>query len=296
MKYKKYLFILLLTMIIGVNNTYAYESKKCNYINSDGKSNAQLTVKWGFSAPILHNSRGGIFTDGYSEVTVNKAGQGTMNNREGIINWYSDHKDKSTGLTLNRMYQSSTEANKGADCPEYIIVRTKDNYKTLGVFATNSLSEAKQFVNSSEETGKFHAWYLRHKNSDGSEITAGQYYSNLTGVKYDPTTDTGGKDVTVDCNAIFGSKDDPDSLRYLIDEILQYPRIIVPILVLILGMLDLGKAVIAGKEDEMKKAQKTFIKRLIIGVAFFFIPIFVDIIMSLADIVWQGLGYTSCSI
>ena len=86
-----------------------------------------------------------------------------------------------------------------------------------------------------------------------------------------------------------------DDLKEIIDEILQYPRIIVPILVILLGMLDLGKAVIAQKEDEMKKAQATFIKRLIIGVAFFFIPAIVDVIMWLANIVWNGM-YPTCGI
>lgn len=99
----------------------------------------------------------------------------------------------------------------------------------------------------------------------------------------------------ITCKGLFGSKKDPDSLRSLINEILQYPRIIVPILVIGLGIIDLSKAVLASKEDEMKKAQSTFVKRLIIGVAFFFIPLFVDIIMTLADIVWNGM-YTSCNI
>lgn len=99
----------------------------------------------------------------------------------------------------------------------------------------------------------------------------------------------------ITCKGLFGSKKDPDSLRSLINEILEYPRIIVPALVIVLGMIDLAKAVVASKEDEMKKAQATFVKRLIIGVAFFFIPVFVDIMMWLADIVWNGM-YTSCNI
>lgn len=94
----------------------------------------------------------------------------------------------------------------------------------------------------------------------------------------------------VGCNDIF-----PDSLRELINEILQYPRIIVPIIVIGLGTLDLAKAVIASKEDEMRKAQKTFVKRVIIGVAFFLIPAFVDLIMWLANIVWNG-AYPTCGL
>lgn len=99
----------------------------------------------------------------------------------------------------------------------------------------------------------------------------------------------------IDCQGIFGDKNDPESLNYLINEILEYPRIIVPILVIALGILDLAKAVIAGKEDEMKKAQSTFIKRVIIGVAFFLIPVFINIIMWLADIVWDGM-YPTCGL
>lgn len=68
----------------------------------------------------------------------------------------------------------------------------------------------------------------------------------------------------------------------------------IPIILIILGMLDLGKAVVASKEDEMKKAQSTFIKRVIIGVVVFFVPTVVNIVMDLADIVWEGMGYTIC--
>ena len=99
----------------------------------------------------------------------------------------------------------------------------------------------------------------------------------------------------VGCNDIFGDKKDPDSLSHLINEILQYPRIIVPIIIIGLGTLDLAKAVIASKEDEMRKAQKTFVKRVIIGVAFFLIPAFVNLIMWLADIVWNG-AYPTCGL
>lgn len=97
-----------------------------------------------------------------------------------------------------------------------------------------------------------------------------------------------------DCVAIFGPKNDPDSIRSLINEILMYPKIIVPILVIGLGTLDLAKAVIASKEDEMKKAQTTFIKRLIIGVVIFFVPTIIDLLMFIVDTVLGPTG--TCAI
>lgn len=95
----------------------------------------------------------------------------------------------------------------------------------------------------------------------------------------------------IDCDSLFTKED-----KELINEILQYPRIIVPILVILFGTLDLAKAVIAGKEDEMTKAKKTFTKRVLVGVTFFLIPAIINIVMYFADIVWEGLGYTSCGI
>lgn len=55
----------------------------------------------------------------------------------------------------------------------------------------------------------------------------------------------------------------------------------IPILLIIFGMIDLGKAVIAGKEDEMKKAQGTLIKRVIYAVAVFLVVTLVVFVMNI---------------
>lgn len=43
----------------------------------------------------------------------------------------------------------------------------------------------------------------------------------------------------------------------------------IPIILIILGSIDLGKAVISSKEDEVKKAKKAFINRLLYAAAVF---------------------------
>ena len=58
-------------------------------------------------------------------------------------------------------------------------------------------------------------------------------------------------------------------------------QIVIPIILIILGMLDLGKAVIASKEDEIKSAQKLLIKRVIYAVAIFFVVLIVTLIFNL---------------
>lgn len=70
--------------------------------------------------------------------------------------------------------------------------------------------------------------------------------------------------------------------------LLQCIQWLVPIIIIILGSLDLFKAVIASKEDEIKNAQKLLIKRVIYGVAIFFVTILVTFI-------FNALGSTGTS-
>jgi len=58
---------------------------------------------------------------------------------------------------------------------------------------------------------------------------------------------------------------------YLVSTAVLIIKIVVPILLIIFGMLDLGKAVVASKEDEIKKGQQTFLKRVISAVIVFFV-------------------------
>lgn len=55
----------------------------------------------------------------------------------------------------------------------------------------------------------------------------------------------------------------------------------IPIVLIILGMIDLGKAVIASKEDEIKKAQGMLIKRLIYAIAVFFVVTIVTLVFGI---------------
>lgn len=55
----------------------------------------------------------------------------------------------------------------------------------------------------------------------------------------------------------------------------------IPIILIVLGMLDLGKAVMASKEDEIKNAQKMLLKRCIYAVAIFFVVLIVQLVFGL---------------
>jgi len=49
-------------------------------------------------------------------------------------------------------------------------------------------------------------------------------------------------------------------------------KIAIPLLIIILGIIDFGKAVVAAKDDKMKDSAKSLGRRLIAGVVIFFIP------------------------
>ena len=58
-------------------------------------------------------------------------------------------------------------------------------------------------------------------------------------------------------------------------------KIVIPIIIIIFGMIDLGKAVVASKDDEIKKSVKSLVMRAISGIVIFFIPTLVGAIFSL---------------
>ena len=68
----------------------------------------------------------------------------------------------------------------------------------------------------------------------------------------------------------------------------------VPILLIVLGSIDLGKAVISSKEDEVKKAKKALLNRIIYAVLVFCVVWIVGIVMdAISSIGIEGTDTTT---
>ncbi len=67
----------------------------------------------------------------------------------------------------------------------------------------------------------------------------------------------------------------------LVRFILNIICIAVPIIMILMGTIDLFKAVTAGKDEDIKKKQKALITRIIAGVLVFLVPTIVMLVMSL---------------
>lgn len=64
--------------------------------------------------------------------------------------------------------------------------------------------------------------------------------------------------------------------------------VVIPIALIIYGTIDLGKAVIASDEKEVKSAQSRLIKRMIYAALIFFIPMLVGVVMNLVSAGGEG--------
>lgn len=84
------------------------------------------------------------------------------------------------------------------------------------------------------------------------------------------------EDIGVNC----GGLNVPTEITSITSTLYTLVLIGVPIILVVFGMLDFGKAVMAGKEDDIKSSQKLFVKRLISAVAVFLIFALVRMVVS----------------
>lgn len=64
----------------------------------------------------------------------------------------------------------------------------------------------------------------------------------------------------------------------------------IPLLLIVLGTLDLGKAVVSSDDKEVKAAQSRLIKRVIYAMLIFFVTTIVSLIMNLVAVGADGTG------
>lgn len=75
----------------------------------------------------------------------------------------------------------------------------------------------------------------------------------------------------------------PDAPVKFMYHIINLIKNLTPVILIIMGSLDFGKAVISQKEEEIKRAQVAFIKKLIAGAAVFFVIVFARWVLTIID-------------
>ncbi len=90
----------------------------------------------------------------------------------------------------------------------------------------------------------------------------------------------------------------PDILRiiYFILIIIDIVKIIIPIGLIVMGIIDFSKAVISSDEKTQKKSSRLFMNRILCAVLVFIVPWIVKVLMVvLGDILGSGvINFTDC--
>lgn len=100
-----------------------------------------------------------------------------------------------------------------------------------------------------------------------------------------------GTDLYIDYTKVNDECNSSERLLAWISNILRWIKYILPVVVIILGILDFLKALTSDKDDEMKKAQGNFVKRLIAAALVFIVPLIIEFILEK-----MGFGYDSCGL
>ncbi len=170
--------------------------------------------------------------------------------------------------------------NYGGVCPSSIFVDRQvdpiDSSMTTvvsKVYLTDETLNTEKYIRKSQRGNNL---------KDGSELTNDVH----TNINFD-------KIEIDDCEDLFG--DSPELLD-LIKSIINLFKILIPIILIGLGILDFAKAIFAGSEDVMKKAQSKFIKRVLIAVAIFLVPSLLKLVLSIADNIWDVIDPDLCGL
>lgn len=99
-----------------------------------------------------------------------------------------------------------------------------------------------------------------------------------------------GQQVEKTCDGIIGKE-----LLDFINKIFRWIQILAPIFVVIMGGIDFAGAILQDDKDSLKKASSKFIKRLIIAVALFFIPLILSFLLNVFNDI-TGANTDTCGI
>jgi len=75
-----------------------------------------------------------------------------------------------------------------------------------------------------------------------------------------------------------------DSMKLMkfFNTVLTIFKIVIPVLLIIFGMIDLGKAVVSSDEKAIKSSTSSLIKKLVAALVIFFLPTIVSAVINLA--------------
>lgn len=176
----------------------------------------------------------------------------------------------------------------------------------IGIYVGTTKSGVKMYIHCSGNSGRngvvidhdsrFTKFY-RYKNfkDDGTNSSGDAYGAKSKKKKKNSNNSSQtdmdqwmeGYDSEVGCsgkNSILGDPNDENSVAWLLQQILNYIKVLGPLLVIILSGMDFAKVIIRSDDESMAKAQKKLIIRLLLAASLFFIPNLVSVLLNIFGI------------
>lgn len=221
-----------------------------------------------------------IYSD-YSAKGVFKSWKGKpVGNEDLVINW-DDIKSNSKGSD-----------GKSVICPPFVFISKQQhkggNYRAWGAYSEEKITK----IFNENKGGNGAGWgdddsgivkLTTSYNSSGEATT-----NNITGTETQGTTGTSGldtesSDMQAKCDYILGNPSIEGSMAWFLQKILNYIKILGPILVIVLSTLDFTKTIMASDAENMKKAQRKLFIRIGCAVGLFFLPLIATTLLNLIN-------------
>lgn len=170
------------------------------------------------------------------------------------------------------------------DCPKdgeitITVTETTDKYKEYkeDIYSIGDIKEEDK--QSNKNYGKSKTINLNENTYGGRDFGGG---GQVIPIKPSGTGET-------TCQSLFEGLEDE------LQKIFNAIKVVVPILVIVFSSLDFAKAIFGGSEDDVKKSQVKFAKRLIVAFIFFLLPTFISFAMEIMNVIYNG-GNFDCLI
>lgn len=162
-------------------------------------------------------------------------------------------------INIDKLYSQ-----RNGGCPRKIY------YYNNRLYLDSNEGTAIKYLNRVSKSSKYY-------DENGNEIKSGE----LIDIKEDEELS--------DCSDLFG-----EELVKKINEVMNIIKIAVPILLIIFGISDFFKATFDKSEEDMKKSRDKFIKRIIAAIIVFLVPVFVNLVLKIANSVWDDINPDTC--
>lgn len=207
-------------------------------------------------------------------------------NDESIENWESSYG--------NSTYTYKNDLASNNRCPAYAVVSRSPNFNSYLLLVSDSSNissiqtEAKKFGNNWFGASPATVYTVGCKETLDNDTPNTSNKPTEPPAEYDDPTVNSNVTPLNPTLTTYSCGDGyltgiPEKFPKLTKFIYVFLQVLVPIAIIILGSLDLLKAVAAQKEDEIKKGQQVFIKRLIGAAIVFFVFAIVKFIISIVS-------------